>query len=163
MRQTLGRGGLAALIASAVVLAVPAAATSRRLGSVGAVTRTFSFIARANSKTVTVVNINGMLVNARCDAGGNPVIFAFSSARNADLFGRLFDGLGRVYIIKDSAFTKGSKGVFLSPSRADYDSTGSVLFETSSGAVVTIAYAFDNATTLARLPFCTVYGSLVAS
>lgn len=162
MRQTLGRGGLAALIVSAVVLAVPAVATSR-LGSVGAVTRTFSFIARANSKTVTVVNINGMLVNARCDARGNPVIFAFSSARNADLFGRLFDGVGRVYIIKDSAFIKGSKGVFLSPSRADYDSTGSVLFETSSGAVVTIAYAFDNATTLAKLPFCTVYGSLVAS
>jgi hypothetical protein len=153
---------LVTLIASAVTLAVPAAATSR-LRATGAVVRTFSFIGKANSKTSTVVNFNGLLINARCDSRGNPVIFAFSSATNADLFGRMFDGLGRVYIIRNSSFTKKSRGVFLSPSAADYDSTGSVLFETSAGHVVTVAYAFDNSTTLAKLHVCTAYGSIVAS
>lgn len=162
MRRTVRISARTALIASTIALAVPAAG-SARLMATGAATRTFSFIGRANSKTSTVVSFNGLVINARCNSRGNPIIFAFSSATNADLFGRMFDGLGRVYIIKNSAFTKNSKGVFLSPSAADYDSTGSVLFENSAGAVVTVAYAFDNSTTLARLNVCTVYGSIVAS
>ena len=162
MSRTLKAVAVATLTASIVALAAPTVATSR-VKATGAVTRTFSFIGRAGSKTSTVVNINSLLINARCDSRGNPVIFAFSSASNGDLFGRLFDGLGRVYIIKNSSFTKKSRGMLLSPSRADFDSTGSVLFETSTGNVVTVSYAFDDSTTLAKLHVCTVYGSIVAS
>jgi hypothetical protein len=93
------------------------------------------------------------------------VVFAFSSASNADLFGRLFDGLGRVHIIKNSSFTKtgAPRGVSLTPSSGDFDSTGIVMFETSTGKVVTVDYALDNSTTLSKLNVCTVYGSLIAT
>ena len=162
MRRRIKTRGLAALITSIVALAALAAGTSNAQ-TTGAVTRTFSFIAKPNSKTSTLLNNNSLLINARCDAKGSPVAFAFSSASSADLFGRLFDGLGRVHIIKNSAFTRSSKGVSLSPSSGDFDSTGSVLFETSSGRVVTVNYALDNATTLNRTNVCTVYGSYIAT
>ena len=162
MRPAIRFSAVIALIASILALAITPVASSRVM-AIGAVTRTFSFIGKPGSKTSTVVNVNGLLINARCDSRGNPIIFAFSSVFNADLLGRLFDGLGRVYIIKNTSFTKTNKGVFLSPSRADFTSTGSVLFETAAGRVVSVAYAFDNATTLAKLNFCTVYGSIVAS
>jgi hypothetical protein len=147
-----------------------AAAGTVAAGSAGAatvttnpVTKTFSFIGKANSKAKTVVNLDGLLINARCNASGNPVIFAFSSATNADLFGRFFDGLGRLHIVKSSSFTKHNKGVSLSSTSGDFDSTGTVIFESTSGKVVTVDYAFDNATTLAKLDVCTVYGSAVAT
>ena len=132
--------------------------------SATAVTRTFSFIGRPGSRTSTVLNIDGFLMNARCSANGSPIIFAFPrSSTPADLFGRIFDGQGRLHIVKDSAFNRTKNGVGLYTTSGDFDSTGSVLFETSTGKVVTVDYAFDNATTLDRQNFCTVYGSYVAT
>jgi hypothetical protein len=169
MRGSTGGRRLAAVTVTALALLGPAAmasSASPRSGRVsvsGAVTRTFSFIAKANSKTTTVVNIDSLLINARCNSRGEPVVFAFSSAARADLFGRVFDGLGRIHIIKNSSFTKQGKGVQLSTTTGDFDSTGTVLFETSSGAVVTVNYAFDNSTTLSKQAVCTVFGSLMAS
>jgi hypothetical protein len=153
------------LIASLVALVALFAGSSSAAVVSGAVTRTFSFIGKPGSKTSTLFNIDGLLINARCDSRGSPVVFAFSSASNADLFGRLFDGLGRVHIIKNSSFTKtgAPRGVSLTPSSGDFDSTGIVIFETSTGKVVTVDYALDNSTTLSKLNVCTVYGSLIAT
>jgi hypothetical protein len=128
-----------------------------------AVTRTFSYIAKPSSKTTTLLNIDSLLINARCDSSGRPVIFAFSSASSADIFGRIFDGNGRVHILKNSSFTSQTKGIQLSTSSGDYDATGTVLFETSTGKVVTVNLAFDNSTTLAKQNVCTVYGSMIAT
>ena len=163
MKSMRNTRGLGALIVAIIALAVVAAGTSSAAPNTGAVTRTFSFTAKSNSSTKTLFNINGILVNARCDNKGNPVVYAFSSASNADLFGHVFDGLGRLHIIKNSAFIKSNKGVLLSTTSGDFDSTGNVLFETSNGKVVTITFAFDNSTTLNKLSLCTVYGSYVAS
>ena len=177
MKRTKGTRSLAALAVSIVALVLAAAGTSGATtprahvtstarGTVAvssAVTRTFSFIGKPNSGTTTLFNIDGLLINARCGGNGSPIIFAFSEASNADLFGRVFDGLGRIHIVKNSAFTKASKGVGLYPSSGDYDSTGTVLFEDSNGKVVTVNYAFDNATTLNRTNVCTVYGSYLAT
>jgi hypothetical protein len=71
--------------------------------------------------------------------------------------------LGRIHIVKNSSFTNKGNGVSLSTSSGDYDATGTVLFETSAGKVVTVNYAFDNSTTLTRMNVCTVYGSLIAT
>lgn len=163
MKRTIEKRGVAALIVSITALAVLPAAPSAAATTTNAVTRTFSFIGKRNSKTVTLVNINSLLINARCSANGSPVIFGFSSATNADLFGRIFDGRGRIHIIRASAFTNKTQGVALSPSSGDFDSTGTILFETSSGKVVTVSIAFDNSTTLNKLDVCTVYGSFVAT
>jgi hypothetical protein len=155
--------GLPASVASIIALAVVGAGPASAVVA-APVTKTFSFIGKSNSKTSTVVNIDSFLINARCDSRGNPVIFAFSSASSADLFGRIFDGLGRLHIVKNSSFTKASKGgVGLSTSSGDFDATGSVLFEASNGNVVTVNYAFDNSTTLAKQNVCTVYGSVIAT
>jgi hypothetical protein len=168
MTQRITKRTMAVL--TGVLIAVPgvltgtsSARSSARVSATGAVTRAFSFIGKPNSKTTTVVNIDSLLINARCDSRGEPVIFAFSSASAADIFGRVFDGLGRVHIIHNSSFTKQGKGVRLSVSSGDFDSTGTVLFETSAGQVVSVNFAFDNSTTLAKQNVCTVYGSLVAS
>jgi hypothetical protein len=163
MMQTIRRRGLAGLIVSIMVLVLSDAGTAGAARSAAPVSRTFSFIGRPGSKTATVVNIDSLLINARCSPNGSPVIFAFSSAGSADLFGRIFDGLGRLHIVKNSSFTRASKGVSLSTSSGDFDATGTVLFEVSNGTVVTVNYAFDNSTTLARRNVCTVYGSLIAS
>lgn len=161
MKQIIGTRGLVGLIVSSIALAVVDAGAAS--AAAAPVTRTFSFIGKPSSKTATVVNIDSLLINARCDPRGNPVIFAFSSAGSADLFGRIFDGLGRLHIVKNSSFTRTSRGVGLSTSSGDFDATGTVLFEVSNGTVVTVNYAFDNSTTLAGRNVCTVYGSLIAS
>jgi hypothetical protein len=164
MIRVIARRWSAALILSVSALAVFATGTAGAArGSAGPVTKTFSFIGKPGSKTSTIVNIDSLLINARCSANGSPVIFAFSSAGKADLFGRIFDGLGRLHIVKNSSFVKGGKGMSLSTSSGDFDATGTVLFEVSNGTVVTVQYAFDNATTLSRQNVCTVYGSLIAS
>ena len=90
-------------------------------------------------------------------------MFAFSSSSKADLFGRVFDGLGRIHIIKNSSFTSKSKGVSLTPATGDFDTTGTVSLETLDGKVVTVNYALDNSTTLNILNVCTVFGSLIAT
>jgi hypothetical protein len=132
--------------------------------SAAPVTRTFSFIGRPGSRTSTIFNIDGFLVNARCSSAGSPIIFGFPrTSTPADLFGRFFDGLGRFHIVKYSSFNTNTRGVPLYATSGDFDATGSLAFETSSGKVVTVDYAFDNATTLSRQNFCTVYGSYVAT
>jgi hypothetical protein len=151
------------LSASILALSLTAASAASAAVTRGPVTRTFSFIATAQSKTITLVNTNALLINARCNAQGEPVIYAFSSSHNADLFGRFYDGLGRLHIVHDSSFVKGNPGVLLSATTGDFDATGTVLFETFNARVVTVQYAFDNSTTLAKRNVCTVYGSAVAS
>jgi hypothetical protein len=131
--------------------------------STNAVTRTFSFTAKPGSKTKTLFSVNQLTVNARCDTNGNPVVFAFSSASNADMFVRVFHGFGRLHTFKSTSFSKGSKGMALSSASNDFDSTGQALFGTATGNVVTVNYAFDNATTMNKLNICAVYGSYVGS
>jgi hypothetical protein len=153
--SSLGLVG-AANAAPSVVVAKSAAAS--------AITRTFSFIGPPNSKTTTIVNLDFLTINARCDSHGFPVIFAFSGFNNAEIFGRVIDAHGRIHVINNSAFTKANKGIQLSLStNADFDSTGTVLYQTSSGRVVVVQFAFDNSTTLNRMNVCAVYGSAVAT
>ncbi len=128
------------------------------------VTRTFSFIGKPGSKTVTLINnIDQFTINARCTSNGSPLVFAFSKAPAADIFSRVFDGLGRLHVQKNTAFNSSTRGLQLSPSSNDFDSTGTVLFETLSGKVVTVNIAFDNSTTLGRRSLCTVFGSFFAT
>ena len=128
-----------------------------------AITRTFSFIGKPNSKTVTVINnVDSLIINARCTSNGSPLVFAFTKAPVSDIFARVFDGSGRVHVSKNTSFgTKSS--IQLSPSNFDFDSTGSVLFETLSSQVVTVNIAFDNSTTLGKRRLCTVFGSYIAT
>jgi hypothetical protein len=171
MKRVLGTRGTAALIVSTIAVVVAAAGTSfgasdgspvLKTGT-GPVTRTFSFIAAPGSTTRNVVNVDQLTINARCGTGGQPVIFAFTSASAADIFGRIFDGLGRIHIIHNTSFNKGGKGIALSTTSGDFDASSTVLFETSTGKVVTVQMAFDNSTTLGKRKVCTVYGSSVAT
>ena len=161
MKRAVRRRAAAWIVPVAAVIGLIGASSAA--AATNPATKMFSFIAKPNSKTMTVLNINGMLINARCNASGAPVVYAFSSSTAADLFGRVFDGAGRMHLIHDSSFTKAGKGDRLSPTSNDFDSTGTLLFETSAGQVVTVQLAFDNATTLAKRNVCTVYGSAVAS
>ncbi|HTT31571.1 MAG TPA: hypothetical protein VMG37_24375 [Solirubrobacteraceae bacterium] len=174
---TKGRG-TAALIVPVVALAAVATATASASadqatakttvhraivkGTAGPVTRTFSFIGPRGSKTVNVVSIDGLTINARCGTAGQPVIFGFSSVAKSDILGHVFDGLGRVHIIHNTSFGP-NVSVPLSTTSGDYDASGSVLFETPAGKVVTVSYGFDNATTLGNQNVCTVFGSAIAS
>jgi hypothetical protein len=153
------------IVVSASILAALLASSGAASAAVtrGPVTRTFSFIGAARSKTVTLVNTDSLLINARCNAQGEPVIYAFSSSHNADLFGRFYDGLGRLHIVRDSSFVKGNPAVLLSTASGDFDATGTVMFETYNARVVTVDYAFDNSTTLAKRNVCTVYGTAISS
>jgi hypothetical protein len=177
--KLLMRGrGIAALIVSIVSIVALAAGTASASsdhtmakttvhraivkGTAGPVTRTFSFIGPRGSKATNVVSINGLTINARCGTGGQPVIFAFSSVAKSDVLGRIFDGLGRVHIIHNTSFGP-NVSVSLSTSSGDYDASGSVLYETPAGKVVTVSYGFDNATTLGNQNVCTVFGSAIAS
>jgi hypothetical protein len=149
-----------ALTAGAVIAASGGTAVAAKTS---AVTRTFSFIGKPNSKTATLINIDQFVINARCTANGSPLVFAFSKAPAADIFSRVFDGVGRLHLQKNTAFTNKTKGIQLSPNSNDFDSTGSVLFETLTGKVVTVNIAFDNSTTLVKRNLCTVFGSFIAT
>ena len=155
----------AALAAGALGLtaSTTAAATSHLKVSSTAVTRAFSFFAAPNSKTQTLFNANGLLLNARCTSAGAPIVFAFSSGAGGDLLGRIFDGADRIHAIHNTSFDKRSKGVQINPSSNDFDSTGTLLYEDIGSRVVTVNIAMDNATTLGGRRVCTVYGSYVAS
>jgi hypothetical protein len=174
MNRIKGSRGPAALIVSIVALVALAAGSASAAGgpvtvTPNAVTKTFSFVGTASSPTTTLINnIDSFTINARCNSRGEPVIFAFSAASNGDIFGHLFDGLGRLHLIHNSSFTNATKGVSLSTSSGDFDASGSVMFEAtnaqgSNPKVVTVNYGFDNSTTLQKLNRCTVFGSLVAS
>ncbi len=158
---SLRRLTAATLAVGAVVAAGGGTAVA---ANTSAVTRTFSFIGKPNSKTSTLINnIDSLTINARCTSNGSPLVFAFSKAPAADIFSRVFDGAGRLHVQKNTSFTNKTKGMQLSPSSNDFDSTGSVLFETLSGQVVTVNIAFDNSTTLAKRNVCTVFGSFIAT
>jgi hypothetical protein len=166
MRRIFGARGTAALIVAVSALVVFATGTASGAVTRNPATKTFSLIAKSGQNAKVVVNVDGLTINARCGTGsnaGNPVVFAFSNVPAADLLGHMFDGAGRTHIIHDTQFNKGTKGVRISPTSSDFDGSGLVAFETSKGAVVTVAYAFDNATTLNKQNVCTVYGSYVAS
>jgi hypothetical protein len=163
MKVSIGRRGLVAAILSAGAIALLGGVGSSAAATPSAVTRTFSFIMPPNNKAANVISIDSLTVSARCDTKGSPVVFAFTSASAADIFGRVFDGAGRVHIIHNTAFNNKSKGILLSPTTNDFDSTGSVPFENSTGQVVTINLAMDNSTTLNKKNVCTVFGSYVAS
>jgi hypothetical protein len=171
MKGIIRRRGWAALIASAAALAAVGVGTASASfsttsnGSVNVtngVTKSFAFIGKNNSKTFNVVRIDKLTINARCNGSGSPIVFAFSSATNGDLFGRVFDGHGRLQLVHNSSFSKG-QSVRLNPTSNDFDSTGTVIYENSSGQAVTVNIAMDNATTLNKLNVCTVYGSVVAT
>ena len=178
MKRLMRGRGIAALIVSIVAVAVAATGTASASsdhptvktkvhraivkGNAGPVTRTFSFIGPLGSKTANIVSINGLTINARCGSGGQPVIFAFSGVAKSDIFGRIFDGLGRLHVIHNTSFGP-HVSVALSTSSGDFDASGSVLFETPTGKVVTVSYGFDNATTLGQQKLCTVFGSAIAS
>jgi hypothetical protein len=163
VKRIISRRRLTAITASICALAGVGAGAASAEVSTNAVTKTFSFIAKPNSTTRTVVNIDSLLINARCDSSGRPIVFAFTSAGSTDIFGRVFDGFGRLHVFKNTSFTNKTKGIQLSPLSGDFDATGSVLFETSTGKVVTVNIAFDNSTTLVNQNACTVFGSLIAS
>jgi hypothetical protein len=98
MKLIMNKRGTIALVASIIGLGVIGASPAS--AQTGAVTKTFSFIAKPNSGSgKVIVNIDGLVINARCDARGEPVIYALSNA-DADLFGRAFDGYGRLSSIK---------------------------------------------------------------
>jgi hypothetical protein len=166
MKRIVGMRGSVALVFSVGALVALAAPASSMASTPNAVTKTFSFIAGKNSHTSTLLNIDGLLINARCNANGFPVVFAFSSASAGDIFAHIFDGAGRLHILHNTSFSKGSRGVLVSTTTNDQDSTGMITFEGLNGStakVVTVNYAFDNSTTLNRRNVCTVFGSYVAS
>ncbi len=177
--KLLMRGrGIAALVVSMLAVGVAGAGTASASsehatvkttvhraivkGSAGPVTRTFSFIGPRGSKTANIVSIDGLTINARCGTAGQPVIFAFTSVARTDILGRIFDGLGRLHVIRNTSFGP-NVSVALSTTSGDFDASGSVLFETPTGKVVTVSYGFDNATTLGRQNVCTIFGSTSAS
>ena len=178
MKRLMRGRSIAALIVSIVAVAVAATGTASASsdhatvkttvhraivkGSAGPVTRTFSFTGAPGSKTANIVSINGLTINARCGSAGQPVIFAFSGVAKSDILGRIFDGLGRLHIIHNTSFGP-NVSVALSTTSGDFDASGSVLFETPAGKVVTVSYGFDNATTLGKQNVCTVFGSAIAS
>ncbi len=168
MSLSRARRVAACTLVCAGVLGTSGAAARPRAVRVGvisptSVTRAFSFYASPNSRTQTLFNIDGLLLNARCSAGGSPIVFAFSSGAGGDLLGRVFDGLGRVHVIHNTSFDKRSRGVQLNPSSNDFDATGTVLYEDISSRVVQATFAADNSTTLNGRNVCTVYGTFIAS
>jgi hypothetical protein len=155
--------GLGALIVSIIALIAVIAGTAGAAGA-GPTTKTFAFASTTNNKPKTLFNVDKLLINARCDTNNAPVIFAFTSAFNADLLGHVIDGAGHLHVIANDAFNNKSKGVSLAPAIAgDKDASGTLTFSTGNGQVVTINYGFDNSPTLSNKKVCTVYGSYIAS
>jgi hypothetical protein len=163
VKKLISTRGLGALIVSIIALVAVVAGTAGAAGS-GANVRTFAFSSVTNNTPKTLFNVDGLLVNARCDQNNAPVIFAFTSAFNADLLGHVIDGAGHLHVIANDSFTKNGKGVSLAPAIAgDKDASGTLTFSTFNGKVVTINYGFDNSPTLSNKKVCTVYGSYVAT
>lgn len=162
MRKLKHMRGLGALIVSIVAVVAAVVGSAGAAGPRGPQTKTFNFVNTTNNKTSTLFNADGLTVNARCDRQNSPVIFAFTSAFNADLLGHVIDGSGHLHLIANDAFNKRSKGVSLAPNIVgDRDASGTLVYETFAGKVVTVTYAFDNSPTLGGKKVCTVYGSYV--
>jgi hypothetical protein len=155
--------GLGALVVSIIAVVAALVGNAGAAGSSAPVTKTFSFINTTNNKTTTLFSADGLLVNARCDPQNAPVIFAFTSAFNANLLGHVIDGSGRLHVIANDAFNRFGKGVSLAPNIVgDRDASGTLVYETGVGKVVSVTYAFDNSPTLGGKKVCTVYGTYVA-
>jgi hypothetical protein len=162
LRKLKNTRGLGALIVSIIAVVAAIVGTAGAANSSGPLTKTFNFTSTTNNKTTTLFSADGLTVNARCDPQNAPVIFAFTSAFNADLLGHVVDGSGRLHIIANDAFNKFSNGVSLAPNIVgDRDASGTLTYETFAGKVVTVTYAFDNSPTLGNKQVCTVYGSYV--
>jgi hypothetical protein len=155
--------GLGALIVSIIALVAVVVGTAGAAGS-GPTTKTFAFASTTNNVPKTLFSVDGLTVNARCDTNNAPVIFAFTTAFNADLLGHVIDGAGHLHVIANDAFNKNGKGVSLAPAIVgDKDASGTLTFSTFNGKVVTITYGFDNSPTLSNKKVCTVYGSYIAT
>ena len=166
MRRMLRSRAMVASIAAFGAVAAVAAGPESASVTKNPSTKTFSVIAKNGQKAKVAVNVDGLTINARCGTGsaaGTPVVFAFSGVPAGDLLGHMFDGAGRTHIIHNTQFNKGTNGVRLTPTSSDFDGSGVVAFESSKGVVVTVTYAFDNATTLNKQNVCTFYGSYVAT
>ena len=162
MRKLKNTRGLGALIVAIIAVAIAVVGSAGAANSSGTLTKAFNFTSTTNNKTTTLFNADGLTVNARCDVNNAPVIFAFTSAFNADLFGHVIDGNGRVHVIANDTFSKFGKGVSLAPNiTGDRDASGVLDYETFAGKVVTVNYGFDNSPTLGNKKVCTVYGTYV--
>jgi hypothetical protein len=162
LRKLGNKRGLGALIVSIIAVVAAVVGTAGAANSSGPLTKTFSFISTTNNHTTTLLSADGLTVNARCDPQNAPVIFAFTSAFNADLLGHVVDGSGRLHAIANDSFNRFGKGVSLAPNiTGDRDASGTLTYETFAGKVVTVTYAFDNSPTLGGKKVCTVYGSYV--
>jgi hypothetical protein len=166
MKRNVGKGGLAALIVSVIAVVIAAVGTSSAdveagsgtkvltrasTAAAGPTTKTFSFIGKPGGKTSpALINVDGFSMNARCSKTGTPIIFAFSSARVADLLGRVFDGLGRFHLIHNTSFTNKTKGMSVSTSSGDFDSTGTLLFEAQQGKTAKTVRSTMRSTTARR-------------
>ncbi len=130
-----------------------------------AVTRTFSFIGEAElqDRDRCSTTFDGLVINARCTRTARRSC-SRSPGRPPPTSspGCSTEPVGCTSM-KNTSFTNKTKGIQLSPSNNDFDSTGSVLFETLTGQVVTVNIAFDNSTTLVRRNLCTVFGSYIAT
>jgi hypothetical protein len=182
VKRIIGVRGVAALVGSSIALAAFGAGTAAakvpnsnastagaivKSGTTNAVVKNFSFIGTPSASSVgkTIVNLDGLLINARCNAAGAPIVYAFTTASGGDLLGHVFDGLGRTQLIRSTSFSKAAapKGILVSTTSGDFDSSGILEFENINGQVVSITYAFDNSTTLNQRKVCTVYGSAIGS
>ena len=155
--------GLGALVVSIIAVIAAVVGNAAAAGSSGPVTKTFNFTSTTNNNTTTLFSADGLTVNARCDPQNAPVIFAFTSAFNSDLLGHVIDGAGHVHLIANDSFNKFGKGVSLAPNiTGDRDASGTLVYSTFAGKVVSVTYAFDNSPTFGGKKVCTVYGTYVA-
>jgi hypothetical protein len=163
VRKLKNARGLGALIVVIVAVAAVLVGNAGAGTTSGALTKGFNFTSTTNNKTTTLFSADGLTVNVRCDPQNAPVIFAFTSAFNADLLGHVVDGSGRIHVIANDSFNKFGKGVSLAPNVVgDRDASGTLTYETFAGKVVTVTYGFDNSPTLGGKQVCTVYGSYVS-
>lgn len=124
---------------------------------------TFAFQGTPGSSERTLLNVNGLTLKARCDSHGSAHISATTSGTNADLFGHVITGSGRVHAIADDAFHKGVTQNLVAGVTGDPDASGTVEYQVAPSKLVTVNYSFDNSRTLNGMKVCTVYGSALSS
>jgi hypothetical protein len=116
---------------------------------------------------VTLFNADGLVVTASCNANGQVVLTADSTASGADLFGHVIDGAGAVKTIADSTFGGNTAGDDLTAGLATTDASpkasGNVEYFAAPGPVITINYGFDNSPTENNSNGCAVFGTAIAN
>jgi hypothetical protein len=117
--------------------------------------------------SVTGFNADDLVVSASCNAHGQVVLTATSTATGADLFGHVIDGAGAVKAIADNAFGGNTAGVDLTAGFATADAnpkaSATVEYFAAPGPVVTINYGFDDSPTENNGTGCAVFGTAIAS